>query len=150
MDRLVWSQDSPDSMRVARGLSGFICSHCRGRGLHLELSPEPQGYSPVLTWISGFLWSFHRGVGLVSCGDMQDCSPLELEKQSQPSSYVDLGICGFLSRCHKAVTRAIVFESILVVTVESGRGILCTCRGLGHPGMLEWWNDHWSSFSLSI
>ena len=33
-------------------------------GLHLNLRPEPQDSSPVLTWISGFLWRFNSGVRL--------------------------------------------------------------------------------------
>ena len=61
-DTLVGPQESPVAMRVARGLLGFLCSHCWDRGLHLELRPEPQGSSPMPTWISGFLWRFHRGV----------------------------------------------------------------------------------------
>ena len=44
------------------GPSGFLCSRCRGRGPHLELRPNTQVSTPVLKWISGFLWSFHRGV----------------------------------------------------------------------------------------
>ena len=59
---LVLPQESQVSIRVARGLLGFLSSRCRGIGPHLELRPEPQGSSPVLTWISGFLWSFNRGV----------------------------------------------------------------------------------------
>ena len=61
-DPLVWPQEIPVSMRVARGLSGFLSSRCWGQGPHLELRPESQGYSPVLTLTSGLLWSFHRGV----------------------------------------------------------------------------------------
>ena len=49
-------------------------------------------------------------------------SPLELEKQPQASSHVDIGIGGFLSRCHKAVTLPSAFESVLGVTVESAAG----------------------------
>ena len=40
---------------------------------------------------------------------MQASSPIELEKQCQASCLVDIGIGGFLSRCHRAVTMAIVF-----------------------------------------
>ena len=50
------------SMRVARGLSRFCSSCCWGLGHHLELVSEPQCSSPVVTWISGFLWSFNRAV----------------------------------------------------------------------------------------
>ena len=31
-------------------------------GALLELRLEPQGSSPGLTWLSGFLWGFNRGV----------------------------------------------------------------------------------------
>ena len=61
-DPLVGQQESPVSMRAVRDGSGFFCSNCRGQGPHLELRPEPQGSSPLLTWISVLLWSFHRGV----------------------------------------------------------------------------------------
>ena len=46
-------------IQVARGLSEFPCSQCRGTQPYLELRPEPQGFSPVLTWILRFLWSFN-------------------------------------------------------------------------------------------
>ena len=56
------AQESQVSMRVARGLSRLLSSWYPVLGPHLELRLEPQGSSPVLTWISGFLWSFNRGV----------------------------------------------------------------------------------------
>ena len=61
-DPLVLPQESQVSMRVARGLSGFLSSQCRGLGPHLELKPEPQGSSPEWTWILDFLWHFNRRV----------------------------------------------------------------------------------------
>ena len=61
-DPLVGAQECPVSMRVARGLSGFLCSRCQSRGPHLYLRPKLQGCSPVLTWILGFLCGIHRGV----------------------------------------------------------------------------------------
>ena len=61
-DPLVLPQESQVSIRVERVLSGFLCSRCKGKGPHLNLSLQPQGSSPVLTWISGFLWRFNRGV----------------------------------------------------------------------------------------
>ena len=61
-DPLMGAQECPVSMRVARGLSGFLCSRCQSRGPHLYLRPKLQGCSPVLTWILGFLWGFHREV----------------------------------------------------------------------------------------
>ena len=61
-DPLLWPKESPVSWRVARGFSGFLSSRCWALGPHLELRPEPQVSSPVLTWTSDFLWCFHRGV----------------------------------------------------------------------------------------
>ena len=34
---------------------------CSGRGPHLVLRPEPQGSSPVLTWVSGCVCRFKQG-----------------------------------------------------------------------------------------
>ena len=76
-DTLVWPQESPVSMRVARGLSGYLSTHCHGRVPHLELRPEPQGSSPVLAWISDFSGVATGESGPVSCGDIQVCIPLE-------------------------------------------------------------------------
>ena len=106
---LLWPQESPVSLRVERDLSGFLSSRCQGHGPHLELRPEPQGSSPVPTWISGSSGVSAGESGLVSCGDMQVCFSLELEKQCQASCRVDIRISGFLSRCHRAVTPAIIF-----------------------------------------
>ena len=90
-DPLVWPQESPVSMRVARGLSGFLSSWCRVLGPHLELRPEPQGPSPVLTWISVFLWSFHRGV-----------RPHLMWRHASPlSSRAVTVVSGLLSSCHR-------------------------------------------------
>ena len=47
--------------------------------------------------------------GRISCGDMHVHSPLELEKQRQASSQVDIRISGFLSRCHRSIIPATVF-----------------------------------------
>ena len=69
-DPLVWPQESPVSMRVARGLLGFLSSQCQVLGPHLELRSEPQASSPVLTWNPEFHWSFNRVSGLVSCTNM--------------------------------------------------------------------------------
>ena len=40
-DPLVLPQESPVTMRVARGLSGFLSSQCCDLGPHLELRTEP-------------------------------------------------------------------------------------------------------------
>ena len=50
------------SCLVARGLSGFLSSWCRGLRPRVESRPKPEDSYPVLTWILGYLWSLHRGV----------------------------------------------------------------------------------------
>ena len=44
------------------GLSGFLSRRCRGLRPCVESVPEPEGSSPVLTWILGYFWSVPRGV----------------------------------------------------------------------------------------
>ena len=44
------------------GPSGFLSRRCRGLGSCVELVPEPEDSSPVLTWILGYFWSLPRGV----------------------------------------------------------------------------------------
>ena len=78
MELLMWPQESPVSMRVARDFSGFLSHLCQVLSPHLELRPQPQASSSVLTWISGFLCSLHRGVRPRLIGDMQFHSPPEL------------------------------------------------------------------------
>ena len=44
------------------GLSGFLSPRCRGQRSCVELLPEPEHSSPVLTWILGYFWSLPRKV----------------------------------------------------------------------------------------
>ena len=44
------------------GLSGFLSHRCRGVRPCVELVSEPEGSSPVLTWILRYFWSLPRGV----------------------------------------------------------------------------------------
>ena len=44
------------------GLSGFLSRRCRGIRPCVGLVSEPEGSSPVLTWILGYFWSLPRGV----------------------------------------------------------------------------------------
>ena len=43
-------------------LSGFLSRRFRGLRPRVELVPEPEDSSPVLTWILGYFWSLPRGV----------------------------------------------------------------------------------------
>ena len=44
------------------GLSGFLSRLCRGPISSVELVPEPDHSSPVLTWNLGYFWCLARGV----------------------------------------------------------------------------------------
>ena len=66
-------------------LSGYLSSRGRDIGPHLGLRPENQISSPVMTWISGFLWSLNRGVRPISWGDLELCFPLDVSKGCQAS-----------------------------------------------------------------
>ena len=83
----VLPQEIPVSMRVARGLS----SRCWVLGPHLQLRPGAQCSSPVLTWISGFLQSFNRGVR----------PHLLWRHASLQSSRAVTVVSGFLSSTHR-------------------------------------------------
>ena len=61
-DPLWWPQKRPVPMRVARGLSGFPSRRCWGLRPCVELLPEPEDSSPVLTWILGYVCSLPMGV----------------------------------------------------------------------------------------
>ena len=78
-DPLVCPQESPVSMQVARGLSGFLCSRRWGQDPHLELRPEPHALSPVPALSRGSSGVSTGESGLISYGDMQVHSPFELE-----------------------------------------------------------------------
>ena len=55
-------QGSQASFQVSRGNTGFLLSHCRGLGPHLELRQGAQVSSPVATGISVFLSSLSMEV----------------------------------------------------------------------------------------
>ena len=61
-DPLWGPQERPVPIRVARGLSGFLSRRCWGLRPCVELVPEPEVSSPVLTWILGYFWSIPMGV----------------------------------------------------------------------------------------
>ena len=47
---------------LLRALSGFLSRRCQGLRPCVESVPEPEDFSPVLTWILGNFWSLPRGV----------------------------------------------------------------------------------------
>ena len=95
---------SQESVRVVKGLSGFLSSWCRGLGPHLELRWETQGSSPALTGNSGFLWRFHWGVRHHLMLGMALRFPLEVEKGCHASCGVEVGILGYFWSRHRALS----------------------------------------------
>ena len=61
-DPLWWPQERPVPMRVARGPLGIPLPSMPGTKTLSGVGPEPEDYSPVLTWILGYFWSLPRGV----------------------------------------------------------------------------------------
>ena len=108
-DPLVLPQERQVSVRVARGLLGFLSSQCRSIGPHLDLRLEPQVSSPVLTWVSGFLWSFNRGVRPRLVWRHGTLLPSRGVKGVAGFLSIGIGILGFFSRCHGAVTPPFMF-----------------------------------------
>ena len=114
-------QGTHASFQVLMGASGFLLSHSRGIGPHLEFRQETQGSSPVVTGISGFISSFNRGVRpqfvlmdeillssrvvkwvseLLSSSDGKLVLFLEVQQGNQKSLHVVRGSSGFhLSQC---------------------------------------------------
>ena len=61
-DPLWWPQERPVPCVLLAGLSGFLSRQYRGLRPCVESVPEPEDFSPVLTWILGYFWNLHRGV----------------------------------------------------------------------------------------
>ena len=61
-DPLLWPQERPVPMRVARGPLGIPLPSMPGVRSCVESVPEPEDSSPVLTWILGYFWSLPSGV----------------------------------------------------------------------------------------
>ena len=59
---LWWAQERQSPCELLGGLLGFLSRRCRGLRACVELLPEPEDSSPVLTWILGYFWSLPRGV----------------------------------------------------------------------------------------
>ena len=77
-DPLLWPQERPVPMRVARGPLGIPLPVMPGLRSCVESVPEPEDSSPVLTWILGYFWSLPGESVLVSSGGMHVRFPSEL------------------------------------------------------------------------
>ena len=106
--------------RIGSGKSSLHAS-CEGPlGIPLQLmlglrssSGVEAGTSGLLSsadMIFGFLWSFNGGVKpRLLWRHAGPPSSRAVSKYCQASCRVDMGICGFCSRCHRAVTPSIMF-----------------------------------------
>ena len=81
------------------GAVGIPLCLVEGRVPHLELRREPQGSSPVLTWVSACVCHFKQGVRFDMCGGIELCFPLELSTGFQASSRIEFWM-GMLSAFH--------------------------------------------------
>ena len=102
---------------VASGKSSLHAS-CQGPlGIPLHSLPWSSSSSGVEARTSGFLssagmdlgllWSCHRGVRPRFVWRHTSLHSSRVKNQCQASGRVDIGIGGFLSRCHMAVTHAL-------------------------------------------
>ena len=79
-------------------LSEFLSRRCQGLRSCVELVPEPEHSSPVLSWILGHFWSLPRGVSpRLEWGHARALSSRAVAAVSRFLS-MDKSICGFPSR----------------------------------------------------
>ena len=109
--------------RPTRGASGRSSLQASWEGplrIPLQLLPGPRFSSGFEVGTSGFLSRADNDLGdplghpqgsqgLVSCPAMQVHSPLEQENSVRHPVWLTIGIGGYLSRRHRAVTTAIMF-----------------------------------------
>ena len=137
-DPIMLPQENQVSMRVMSGLLGFLSIRCWVLGPHLELRPEPQVSSPVLTWISGFLWSFQ---GSQASSRVEICkSPFVSSFNSSVRLPAELtqGSVSFSQGATGLSHWPWCFESILRVTVES----------VQWNQFYQGWTGTWGSFEM--
>ena len=141
-DLFVFPQGSQFFMPVARGHSGLLSSPCWGPGIHLELRPETQDALPVLTWISGFLWSFHRGVRprlVWRLASLLSSQAVKVVSDFLSSWHRDLRLSLEVPQgchtCHLVLSRYSEWQS------SPCMGIRFISSWFGHWGIFELWHD---------
>ena len=130
------------------GLSGFLSRRCRGLTPCVDSVLEPEDYSPVLTWILGYFWSFPRGVS----------PPVEWVHPRALSSRAVAAVSRFPSRGSRDLWLSLEafprgfptglshlppwWESILGLKVEEVQGEEFSLEWTETSGGLwEWWHD---------
>ena len=117
-DSLWWPHEGQSPCELLGDLSGFHSHRCRGLRPCVELVPEPEHASPVLTWILGYFWSLPRGVSpRLEWGHARALSSQALAAVSRIPSRGSRDLWLFLEAfprgfpkmlSHRAVPRAIV------------------------------------------
>ena len=116
----IYDGDLRDPLLRDSGTSSLHASFEGPLGIPLQSLPGPRSSSGVEAGTSGFLSraNMHLGVSLGPPLGSQDSSRVEpykfilfssLKRSVPPPVRLTLGIGGFLSRCHRAVTPAILF-----------------------------------------
>ena len=147
-DPLLWPQERPVPIRVARGPLGIPLRRCRGLRPCVESLPEPEDTSPVLTWILGYFWSPPRGVS--PCLEWGHARALSSRAEAALSRFpsngsMDQGLSleAFQRGFPKGLSHVPLWcESILGLNVEAVRGIQVSLEWTETSGGLwEWWHD---------
>ena len=134
------------------GLSGFLSRRCRGLRPCVEMVPEPEDSSPVLTWILVYLWSLPRGVSpCLEWGQARALSSRAVAAVSRfPSrGSTDLWLSldafprGFSTRLSTGLSHVPPWcESILGLKVDAVQGKQVSLEWSETSGGLwEWWQD---------
>ena len=142
--------------KLLGGLSGFLSRRCRGLRPCVELVPEPEDSSPVLTWILGY---FRVSPGGQSSSQVVACTCAFLPSSSSsvtlPFAWIKLSVAfarGFPSELsHEAFPRGFPTglshvppwcEWILGFKVEAVQGKQVFLEWTETSGGLcEWWHD---------
>ena len=150
--------------------SGFRSCFLRRVKSPCELRGSSWDSSPVGAGAYGLFKCWGRNLRFLYSADMDLGVPMEFQRGVRPrivwrhasqlssravkvvlgSGRDDIGICGFLSRCHRAVTHAkIVLSWFSGWQSSQYRGIRCMWSGLGHQGLFELWENLWSCSQVS-
>ena len=133
---------------LLRGLSGFLSRRCRIPIPCVELVPEPEDSSPVLTWILGYVWSLPRGVShRLERGHARALSSRAVTAGSRFPSRglrdVWLSFEAFTRGLPTGLSHVPPWcESILGLKAEAvqGKQVSLECTEIS-GGLWEWWHD---------
>ena len=148
IDSLWWHQERPVAKQVARGPLGIPLPSMPGIRPCVGLVSEPEGSSPVLTWILGYFWSLRRGVRpRLECGHARPLCSRAVAAVSRFRSRGSSDLWLFLQALPRGYPRGLSHmpprcESNLGVKVEAVQGKQVPLEWTETSrGLLEWWHD---------